>query len=484
MKPAARRRLDKLMEFGRQQSKQGNFDYAHDMYASCVNKDPGNLEYVEAFLSNLQTKYNNNKKGGRGRGSRHDFKKAIAEQEWNEAIELGLELLKYNPWDVATLRSLAEACHVLHLNEVELRYLKNALEANPKDIEVNKHCATSLARMGQFDQAIACWHRIEEISASLKPEVRLIISKLTMAKTRHATGMTDEELFAEEAETQPKHQAPREPAPAEQTSSAKPAAPTAENVAEPPVVTEPEPAREPEPAKPNQAQLEEAIVAEPAELSNYMELAKLHQTAGHLDEAEKVLLRAQAVSGNALQVQEQLELIHVLRARHVVLAAERNAQANPGDKAAAELAQRKEELNRLELDFYGHRAQRYPDNNTLKYELALRLKRVRNYAEAAKYFAEAAREKTLQALAQLNRGECLQQTRQYRDALACYEAAAQSAGNQEEAKKLALYRAGMLATGLKDADQAIRRFEQLLEIDANFRDAQLRLDKVRKMGQN
>jgi tetratricopeptide (TPR) repeat protein len=112
------------------------------------------------------------------------------------------------------------------------------------------------------------------------------------------------------------------------------------------------------------------------------------------------------------------------------------------------------------------------------------LKRVRNYAEAAKYFAEAVSERQLRSLAQLNRGECLQQTRQYRDALACYEAAAQAAGDQVEAKKLALYRAGMLATGLKDAAQAIRFFEQLLKIDAGFRDAQLRLDKVREMGQN
>ena len=480
LKPAARKRLDKLMEHGKQQSALGNFDYAHDMYASCVNKDPGNLEYVEAFFDNLQTKYDNNKKGGRGKGNRHDFKKAITDQQWNEAIELGLELLKYNPWDIPTLRPMAEACEALHLNEVELRYLKNALAAKPKDVAINKHCAKSLARMGQFDQAVACWHRIEEFSPSNKPEARQMISQLAMAKTRHATGMTDEELFGEEATEQPAAKTHSRETSARPTPSEKPAAPTAKPVTQPPPAAEPAP----EPDEPNQAELEKAIVADPAELSNYMALAKLHQSAGELDDAEEVLTRAQAVSGNALHVQEQLEMIHVLRARHLLTAAERNARANPSDDVATELAQRRDELNRLELDFYNHRSQRYPENNTLKYELAIRLKRVRNYAEAAKYFEEATSEKQLQPLAQLNRGECLQQTRQYRDALACYEAAAQAAGDQEEAKKLALYRAGMLATGLKDADQAIRFFEQLLEIDASFRDAQLRLDKVREMRQN
>ena len=480
LKPAARKRLDKLMEHGKQQSTNGNFDYAHDMYASAVNKDPGNLEYVEALLENLQTKYGNNKKGGRGKGNRNDFKKAIADQQWNEAFESGLELLKFNPWDIPTLRSMAEACEALHFNEVELRYLKNALAAKPKDVAINKHCAKSLARMGQFDQAVACWHRIEELSPSQKPEAREMISRLSMAKQRHATGMTDEELFGEEAAGQPVAQTPSQETSTQPIPTEKPTEPAREPVGEPPPA--PEPASKTDEL--NQAELEKAIIADPADLANYMALAKLHQTAGELDEAEEVLTRAQAVSGNALQVQEQLEHIHILRARHLMTTAERNARENPTKKSADELARHKDELNRLELDFYGRRSQRYPDNNTLKYELAIRLKRVRNYAEAAKYFAEAVSEKPLRSLAQLNRGECLQQTRQYRDALACYEDAAQAAGDQKEAKKLALYRAGMLATGLKDADQAIRFFEELLEIDASFRDTQLRLDKVREMRQN
>jgi tetratricopeptide (TPR) repeat protein len=306
LKPAVRKRLDKLMEHGKQQSANGNFDYAHDMYASCVNKDPGNLEYVEAFFDNLQTKYNNNKKGGRGKGNRHDFKKAIADKQWNEAIELGLELLKYNPWDIPTLRSMAEACEALHLNEVELRYLKNALAAKPKDVAVNKHCAKSLARMGQFDQAVACWHRIEEISPSDKPEARQMISQLTMTKTRHATGMTDEELFAEEGTEQTTAKTPSQEPSAPQAPSEKTAAPSAKPIAEPPTSGQPAPEPdESDQAEPDQEELERAIIADPAELSNYMALAKLYQTAGELDKAEKVLTRAQAVSGNALQVQEQ-----------------------------------------------------------------------------------------------------------------------------------------------------------------------------------
>ena len=488
LKPAVRKRLDKLMDFGQQQTKQGNFDYAHDMYANCVNKDPGNLEYLEALLANLEEKYDHNKKGGRTKGNRADFKEAIAEGEWRAVIEHGLELLRHNPWDVSTLRSIAEACEKLHLNEVELRYLKNALNAKPKDIEINRHCATSLARMGQFDQAIACWHRIEEISKSLKPEARKMISHLTMEKTRIATGMTEEELTGiegiESSESSTKLKAAMERT---EKSTANPA----KQETEPPAETTADPAStktqtEADPTVDTIGKYQQAIVADPAEISNYVKLAKLYQTQGELTDAQDVLQRALSVSGNSLHVQEQLETVQLMVARRDLSAAEQALKQEPkNSKLQQQVADQKEDLNRTELDYYGRRVQRYPDNNTLKYELGIRLKRARNYAEAGKYFDEAAQDKKLLPLAKLNQGECLQQTRQYQDALACYSLAAVEAleSDQIQAHKLSLYRAGMLATGLKDADQAVGFFEQLASLDADFRDVQLRLDKARKMRQ-
>ncbi len=490
LKPKVRKRLETLLEHGQQQTKQGNHDYAHDMYASCVNKDPGNLVYVEALLSNLEQKYKNNKKGGRGRGNRNDFKQAISDQNWSGVIEHGLELLKYNPWDAATLRPIAQACEALSLNEVELRYLKSALNGKPKDLDINRHCATSLARMGQYDQAIACWHRIEELSRSHKPEALKMISHLTMAKTQIATGMTEEEITGVESTSNKKQAAASEtPKPKSSADARMPKESTEATV---------DHASEDETGdratvddgdastSDNIARYERAIVAEPAELVNYFRLAKLHQSNDDLPSAYDVLKRAQDVSGNSLDVQEKIETIQLLTAQKEFAAAESALQAKPNNaKLAKVVAAQRESLIRDELGYYGRRVQRYPENLTLKYELGIRLKRAKNYSEAAKYFAEAAADPRLLPLAKLNEGECLQQTRQYRDSLACYELAAEKAlkSDQIQAHKLSLYRAGMLATGLKDADQSVRLFEQLANLDPDFRDVQLRLDKARQMRQ-
>lgn len=497
LKPKARKRLETLMEHGLQQTKQGNHDYAHDMYASCVNKDPGNLTYVEALLSNLEQKYKNNKKGGRGKGSRADFKQSVTDEDWAGVIEHGLELLKFNPWDSSTLRPMADACAALTHNEVELRYLKSALNGKPKDIEINRHCATSLARMGQFDQAIACWHRIEELSKSHKPEALKMISQLTMEKTKVATGMTEEEITGIESPSSgdsskpakaKANPTPASPTPAKTKATADNAAAGVTSSSKPTTTeqTSDPKAESPASGSTDVASIEAAIVEDPAEVSNYLNLAKLHQSNGDLESAIDVLTRAQAASGNAMEVQEKLETVQLLVSQKELKNAERAAKQKPRDAKLKEaVAAQKETLNRAELSYYSRRTQRYPDNLTLKYELAIRLKRAGNYAEAAKYFEEAAANEKLLPLAKLNQGECLQQTRQYLDALAAYELAAVKGleSDQIQAHKLSLYRAGMLATGLKDADQSVRFFEQLAGLDPDFRDVQLRLDKARKMRQ-
>ncbi len=163
MSPVKRKRLQQCFEKANELANKSkpDHDYAHDLYSQAVNNDPGNLVYVEAMLSNLQKKYNNNKRGSRfSFGGRKAFKEAVAEEDWKDIFREGLELLKNNPWDTQVLRELARACAFNRYNEVELRYLKNALDGKPKDIEVNRHCAQSLARVGQFDMAIACWNRI------------------------------------------------------------------------------------------------------------------------------------------------------------------------------------------------------------------------------------------------------------------------------------------------------------------------------------
>jgi tetratricopeptide (TPR) repeat protein len=494
--PAMRKRLQRCFERGKEVLRQEkpDHDYAHTMFAECVLNDPANLEYVEAMLGNLQRKYNNNKRGARlkGFGGRGGFKKAVAAEDWPEVFRQGLDLLKVNPWDVPTLRSLAYACQANHYNEVELRYLKNALDVNPKDLEVNRHCAESLGRMGQFDQAIACWHRIEELDKG-NQEARRRISELTIAKTRGLPGL-ETTTGARGAGATPASTASTSAPGGKGTGSkgtgdsavAGPGGPAAAPVSDsPPPV--PSPSQKSEPSATSETadieSLERAVSRDESALESYVQLAEAYTHAARYREAIQTLKRALAASGgNNLAIREKLEDAQIRMVRSQVAIAEQRAAAEPTPQAQDLVKRFRAELNRQELLVLTQRTDRYPNDLHLKFELGVRLKREGNYFEARQAFEAARADPHLRAAATLEMGEAFQHLKQYGNAMKCYDVAVAEATQGSQTHLLALYRIGVLGAALKNLEAAAEALEQLIRLAPDYRDAADRLDKLRQIG--
>ncbi len=460
--PAQRRRLQQCYDHANKllAHEKYDFDYANTLLSECVMGDPSNLMYVEAFLGNLQRKYDNNKRGARIKGfaSRGAIKKALSKSQWREVLRLGPPMLKPNPWDVPTLRTMAEACAELGYHDVELRYLRMALDANPKDIEVNRHCAKSLARVGQYDQAIACWHRIEEAKKGDK-EAAQMISELTVERARPQSG------------------APRPTTGGKRTHRDTP----------PDVEDEEEGAAQPPAPKKREIQLtrrqilERATSETPEIIENYVELSAILVEERRWADAEHVLAKALHVAPGDLKIRQRHEDVQIARGRHQLGIAEGQAQNAPSDEAHELVTRLRSECVRRELEIYNARTQRYPDDPAPKYELGLRLKWDGNFAEAVRQFEQARQSDSFAAVATLELGECLQHRKDYQKALECYAAAAGLAGDNVECKKLALYRAGVLATGLRELDEAEKHLTELAAIDEGYKDLSARLDKVRQI---
>jgi tetratricopeptide (TPR) repeat protein len=445
-----------------------DFDYAHDLYSQCVVNDPGNLVYVSALLDNLQRKYKNNRKGSRirGFGGRKAFNAAVAEEEWDDVFKEAMDLLHVNPWDITVLRGLALACAHNRYNEAELRYLKNALDAKPKDVEVNRHCAHSLARMGQFDMAISCWNRVAEKTKS--DEAQKMMSELTMAKTMGVPVSAD--AIGNIVPRTPPRGGGDE---AEESSSDVPS--TDEDNA-----GVGEPVAEKREIELNQRQrLEQAIRKEPTDADNYFELAELHTANHRFSDAEKTLQQAIKAIGSSLKLEAAYEDAQIRSAKARIAVAEKRAQGTKTDESRQLANRLKDDLNRLELDIYQQRVRRYPEKKRLNYELGLRLRRAGNYREAIKEQDEARKDPQCLVAATLEMGECWQQLKQYAKSLKCYEAAIKASSDLDgDRQKMALYRGGILAAALKKNAEAKLWLSQLIAIDASFRDAASRLDKL------
>ena len=114
LSPAERSRLTKCFTTGSDNLRKGNYDYAIELFGSCVAGDPTSAIYLQGFMEALSKKFSGKKKGGfaslLSAGSRGSLKRLIAGGKTREALKTGLDVLKKDPFDIACILSLADAC--------------------------------------------------------------------------------------------------------------------------------------------------------------------------------------------------------------------------------------------------------------------------------------------------------------------------------------------------------------------------------------
>jgi tetratricopeptide (TPR) repeat protein len=468
---AVRQRLQSVFEHGKRSAEKSDYEYAHDLFSQCLVEDPANLIYLQSFLGNLAQKYGNNKKGSRFSGlrtktTRMTLNKAAGKGQWREAFTAACEALKANPWETSTLLDVADAYHEIGSDECQLFTLRWALDATPKDITVNRKAAEVLTRLGQFDQAIACWQRVEQAKPN-DEEATKAISKLSVEKTIQKGGYNEELLKGNASESKELEASVRERVTQGRAQSTKtPTAPSAKA----------DGGRENE--------LLAAIEAKPEVVSNYVELADVFSAQNRLREASEILGRAlEASGGGDLHVREKLEDAQLRRAQHQLAVAQQRSERDKTPDAADLAKRMAAQVNQIELEVYAARVSRTPGNSMLQYELGLRCKKAGKFKEAIQAFQAAREESRQKALVQLHLGECFQYIKQFPLALASYEVAVQSADDfQTDTKKLALYRAGVLAAELKNREKAEKYLTQLAAVDFGYRDVAERLDKLASSG--
>ena len=444
LSPAERSRLLQCFQRGTQNAP-SNLDYAIEMFAICVAGDPSNAVYAQGLLGVLRRKHAGKKgiafPGLFSGGGRAALKKLAATAQWRDIVKQGVDILKANPTDHGALLAMAEACGNLMYLDAQGIYLRAALDAAPADPEVNRQCARFAANQGLFDQAIECWRRISN-HKGLREEAEREIARLSVEKTIVAgQGMAGRPV-----------------------SGAAPAAPKADAAA---------------PSGGRIAELKEEIRRNPAGIDPYLELADLLEREATVEEAEKVLAQALAASGNDLKVQEHVEDRHLRWSRHKVLLAEKRLESADTPEARDLVERLKAVQLKREIDVYAARCARYPENVIWKYELAMRLKAAGNHREAIRHFQEVVNDPRRKGAVSLELGECFQKIKQYQLALQSYRTAVDTLTDRElELRKRALYRAGVLATGLEDPDSARKYLAQLAALDFNYRDVAQRLDKL------
>ncbi len=460
---ASRQRLQKVFEHGQRCAEKKDFDYANQLFSQCVAEDPGSILYLQHFFANLQNKYGDNKKGAKLAGlkiksHRAALRKAASKGKWEAALQAGCAALALNPWDISSLLAMATAYDELQIDECQLFYLRWAMGVDANDPAVNRQAAFTLQRMGQFDQAIACWQRV----AQAKPqdeEARQAISRLSVEKTIHQGGYSTASLGGgEEGNAETKVSV------AQFSKQAKDGGGAEESLSP-------------------EERLKAAIIANPTDVESYLQLADICMGEARYSDAEYVLTRASDAAGSAdFRVHERLEDVLLRRAAQQLAIAEQQAQQDPSKENKLLAKKIRRQVNQVELEVYVAKSDRDPNNTQLKYELGTRLKNAGKHKEAITAFQGARGDPKQRAKVLLELGECFQRIEQYKLALSNYEEAIEACTEQDsETRRLALYRAGVLSTGMKELDRADRHLTELAGLDFSYRDVADRLDKLNQL---
>lgn len=480
---AEQQRLQKVFDRAKQCLERADYAYAHDLFAQCVAEGPGSLSFLQHFRANLAQMHPKSaaaKSGGFPSvpgfgGGRSSVAKAAGKGAWRDAFAAGCRALKRSPGDIGVLTEMAKACGELNHTECQLYYLRWALDLAPMDLEVNRQAAAVLEKIAEYDQAIGCWVRVQQQKPA-DEEAAKAISRLSVEKTIDKGGYNPELLKGAGEVTLPKP--PRVAAAAALNESDR--IPDDESDDDPSVASEPS-------EELSEEQLRAAIQEAPKDPATYVRLAEHCVKQGQLHDAERLLRRALKVTGGGdLTILEKLEDVHLERMRERARVAERRAARQGGSQSQKLAEQAMRESNLAEVEVFGARAARSPDDPKLQWELGLRRKRVGQHREAIEPLQAARADKKRLAEVELHLGECFQHIEQHVLAMRSYEAAiaACPAGEWTELRKLALYRAGVLAMGLKDLEHAEQYLTDLASAEFGYRDVSERLDKIAGIRKN
>jgi tetratricopeptide (TPR) repeat protein len=430
-----------------------NWDYAIEMFGTCVNIKPENKVYRQTLRGCLQRKYDNNKTGAGGfaktklMGIRGRIKKARAKEDWDEMDKAAEEGLKLNPWDVGLNVDLGESAQKRDFMEVAEYAYKSAFEADPKNKEIALKYVEILKVRANYTDA----NKVLTMLCRVHPDDMQLQRLLTQTQTTQVTeeGGFDDAESTRDVRAKSSHQMR-----------------AGESVA---------------PGQSEEDDLRHAVRKEPDKIEHLQKLAAYYRKERKLDQAREILQKALEMSGGDYAYREQLEDVELDMLRKNRELAKEAFDAKPGDATADKNYKDLErDLVKRELEVYLSREDRYPKDLKLKMEIALRYMRFQKWTEAIPRLQKAAQDVRVKAQALAHLGMCLYKDGKASLARGQLERAIPELDYDKDPKlfKDAHYNLGRILEELGDPATAEKHYGEILVVDYEYRDARQRLEKL------
>jgi Tfp pilus assembly protein PilF len=418
----------------------GLYDYGIQLLLACCQLDPANLIYRQRLRQTQKAKYQNNLRGRRlafltTLPAKARLKAALQAHDYLRALAVGEEILVQNPWDTGVQLNMAEAARRLDLLDLAAWILEQARQRDPQDRLVNRTLAGLYEARGHFQQAQELWALVAQADPR-DPEARHKVAVLAAnADQARQSSMEVGEWGKGVGSSNPS---------VEGAAGQEPTAIQA---------------------------LEEQIAQDPTNAPSYLQLARLHRQAGRLDEAQSVLRRGLGPTGNRFELTTELVELDIEPFRHNLAIVEEKLKAQPADAGLREIRERLlKEINTRELELYRRQADRFPRNQTFRFELGVRLLRAGQMDEGIEELEEVEAESGHYWQARFYLGHCYNYRNNWPLAERSFEEALLHVPPAEEAaRKELLFQLAQGAANAGDLAKAIDIGRGLAGVDAEYR---------------
>jgi tetratricopeptide (TPR) repeat protein len=447
------RDLRDLYQKGTTALQRQNFDYAIAIFQQVLQREPAFLECRQALRAAEI------KKSGGGTGF---FKKVLggatssplvakaqmAKSRPLEAMAIAEQILEGDPQGSTGNKILAESAMAASLPKTACFAYEILLKNSPKDYDLTMAYGEALAASGQIEKAEGVYSDLMRAYPQ-KGEIAAALKNLSARKTLDEGGY--EALADGSGSYRDILRNKDEAVKLEQENRSVKSDDVAQNLI---------------------AEYEGRLVNEPRNMKLVRNVAELYAQKKQFDKALEYYerIRASEVGGDA-SLEKAIADTNIRRYDHLLSQLE---PANPGD--ATQIEQLKKEKALFQLEETRKRAERYPTDLQIKFDLGQLYFQAGKYNEAMAEFQKAQNNpaRRLQAMAYL--GQCFA-AKGMNDMAArrIQEALKEKPGFDEEKKEL-IYLLGSVLEKMGKKEEAIEQFKQIYEQDIGYKDVAAKVD--------
>ncbi len=444
-----------------------NWDFAVNCFSSSVKMKPDVVLFRQTKHGCCKKMYGDNGSGAKMAGMklmaiRGKIKKARMKKDWETLDKLTEDGLLVNPWDPQLYADLGEASVNLERGEIAQYAYTAAVNLDKTNIDYNRGLGNVLWERGEYDKARACFQRIYEADPSdgdARQKMSQIDAEKVMDRGNYEKAESTQDVKADKG--------------GDAAASSAYDADRRKNRGGPPSSVAP--------GESEEADLRNAIRKDPKNEALYSKLAGVLRDQRKLPQAIEVLDQALELFKNSVALQEDKEDIELDIMKDRASEATDRARKNPDKERLQEKAKAlKKDLVVREIEVLASRIDRNKNDMKMRFELADRYSKTKQYKLAIPLFQQASADSRLKEDALVALGECFVRTGKMDLGRRQFEKALETLSEKEkpDAFKNAHYFLGRLYEKTKKNELAEHHYTEILSVDYDFRDVLKRLEDL------